>query len=117
MKALLLPCLALLVAGCTATHERPMGGEKTMVSDKVLAMVDENDGRLDIRDHENVRCKRIKLTGSHMVTRLCYTNEEDEEMDHRSSDKMRDRFGKIKCLDSGSQSCNAGLGERGIPGG
>ena len=85
-----------------------MGSEKTMVSDRVLAMVDENGGRLDIREHEDVRCKRIRLTGSHLVTRLCYTREEEEAMEKASRDKTIDRFGKIKCLDRTSTACNAG---------
>ena len=100
----------LFVSGCksVATHERPMNeSEPTMVSQRVAAMLDENGGTLDTREHDNVRCERIKITGSHMVTRLCFTKEEETDSIADNQNKMRDRFGMMKCLDPLSPSCNA----------
>lgn len=93
---------ALLVA-CANTYqvdERPQNaGEDTIVSDQVLAMVDQNDGQLDIREHENVRCKRIKIVGTHIHKRLCYTTEEEEQQAQETYDSYYRNFGVIKCLD------------------
>lgn len=91
--------MALALGGCVATHERPMNqSEKTIVSDKVLAMVDEAGGTLDIREKENVRCRRIRLTGSHITTRLCYTNEEERAIVEQTQEEYYSRFGLQKCL-------------------
>lgn len=111
MSKILIPVLAFAMLGaCIATHERSMNaGEKTLVSDEVLAMVEENDGSLDIREHDNVRCERLRLVGTHMVTRLCYTTEEEKKMAEESRKKYYGRFGAPKCLDQSSASCQGGL--------
>ena len=90
----------VILGGCTATHERPMNaGEKTYVSDRVAQLVDENDGRLDTREHEDVYCERIRRTGTHLVERLCYTKAEKDAMVKAQQDEVRRRFGSIKCMD------------------
>ena len=91
---------AVVMAGCAATHDRPMNkGEKTIVSDKVLAMVEENGGKLDIRKTDNVKCVRNRLVGSHMVQRVCYTLEEFEALAANNKKAYYARFGANKCLD------------------
>ncbi|MEM9529974.1 MAG: hypothetical protein AAGA23_03585 [Pseudomonadota bacterium] len=90
---------AAALTACMAKHERPMNeGEKTIVSDQVLAMVDEAGGELDIREKKNVRCQRIRITGTHMVTRLCYTSEEEKKIAERTQEEYYRRFGPQKCL-------------------
>ncbi len=95
MKTVLLAVMALIVSGCVATHERAMNeSEKTVVSDQVLAMVDEAGGTLDIREKPEVYCKRIRITGSHMVTRVCYTDREDKAMADETQATYYRRFGQ-----------------------
>lgn len=100
-KVIGLAPLVLLAAGCVSTQDRPMNfGEKTYVSDDVREIVANSEsGSVDTREYSNIRCRRYKLVGTHMVTRYCYTSEEEEEMAKNSQDKMRDRFGKQSCLD------------------
>ncbi|MDX1569291.1 MAG: hypothetical protein R3200_02325 [Xanthomonadales bacterium] len=101
MQRVLVSLVAFLfVVGCTATQERPMNaGEKTYVSDRVAQMVEENDGSLDTREHEDVYCERIRRTGTHLVERLCYTKAEKNAMVKAQQDELRRRFGNIKCMD------------------
>ncbi|MFK7956839.1 MAG: hypothetical protein AB8B96_12170 [Lysobacterales bacterium] len=95
MKTILLAVMAFTISGCVATHERGMNeSEKTVVSDQVLAMVDEAGGTLDIREKPEVYCKRIRVTGSHMVTRVCYTSREDEAMAEETKATYYRRFGQ-----------------------
>jgi len=84
-----------MLSGCVATHERPMNeSEITVVSDDVMAMVDEAGGTLDIRDKPEVYCKRIRVTGSHMVTRVCYTKREDHAMAEETQATYYRRYGQ-----------------------
>ena len=108
MKKLSLAALVALTFGCTATHERPMNdGEKTYVSERVAQLVEDNEGILDTREHDDVYCERIRRTGTHMVERLCYTRAEKEAMVKAQQDEMTRRFGKIKCMDrTTGGSCN-----------
>ncbi len=98
-----------LASGCVGLDERPMNaGEDTLVSKNVLSMVEQNNGRLDTREHANVGCKRIKLTGSHIHTRICYTTEEERLQAEHTADEYYRRFGSFGCGDPGSAACNAG---------
>jgi len=101
MKTLLIILIAAMLCGCVAKHKRILNeSEKTLVSDDVHALVMAADeGLLDIRQHKNVRCERIRLTGSHITTRLCYTTEEEKEMVRRASEAYFRAFGFSKCLD------------------
>ncbi len=100
-------CCAAALSGCLATHERPMNySEDTLVSDKVLAMVEEADGELDIREKPNVRCQRIRITGSHLITRLCYTTEEEKKIAKETRENYYRRFGAQKCLSGGNCAGN-----------
>ncbi len=93
MKTMIL-LTALITSGCVATHERGMNdSEKTLVSNDVSAMVDEAGGALDIREEPEVHCQRIKLTGSHMVTRLCYTGREEQASAEQTKATIYRRFG------------------------
>ena len=74
-------------------------GEKTYVSNQVAQLVEDNDGVLDTREHDDVYCERIRRTGTHLVERLCYTRAEKEAMDRATQDELRRRFGAQKCLD------------------
>lgn len=95
MKNLLTPLAAIILGGCVATHERPMNySEKTIVSDEVLAMVDEAGGELDTREEPSVRCQRIRLTGTHMVTRICYTSPEEQAAAENTKAAYYRRFGQ-----------------------
>ncbi len=103
LKPIITLFASFLLVACANTYhtdERPQNdGEKTIVSNHVLAMVDQNDGKLDIRQHENIRCKRIKIVGTHIHKRLCYTTEEEERMAQQTYDAYYRNFGAIKCLD------------------
>lgn len=101
MPRTLLCCAAVALAGCISTQDRPMNhGEQTMVSDDVRTLVEESkDGQIDTREFPDIRCRRFKLVGTHMVTRYCYSAREEEEALAENQDKMRDRWGKLKCLD------------------
>ncbi|MEM9302518.1 MAG: hypothetical protein AAGE01_10430 [Pseudomonadota bacterium] len=79
----------LVLTACTATHERPMrASEKTLLSEDVSQRLAENDGMLDTRKEKDIRCDRIKITGSHLVTRVCYTLGEDEDSSQMSQDRL-----------------------------
>ena len=101
MKLIPTLLMAFTLGACAAKHERIVNdGEKTIVSDKVLEMVlAAEDGLLDIREHENVRCRRIRIVGTHMVQRLCYTTEEEEEQARKTQAEYYAGFGANKCLD------------------
>lgn len=95
MTKKLLPFALLLLTGCVATHERPMNEvEDTIVSNQVLAMVDEAGGELDIREEPKVRCERIRLTGTHMVTRHCYTLAESARSSEQTQNAYYRRYGQ-----------------------
>lgn len=111
-----LPKLVLAAAGiigltgCVATHERPMNdGERTFVSEDVAALLDDNDGTVDTREYPDILCRRYKLVGTHMVTRVCYSRDEDEEMAKDTGNRIRDRWGAQKCLSQTSVACQSGL--------
>lgn len=105
----------IALAGCSnmdtmQTDKRPMNaGETTLVSDQVLAMVDANGGSLDTREHNEVKCKRVKIVGTHIHRRFCYTTEEERQMAEETADRYYARFGLPKCLDGASVACQAGL--------
>lgn len=100
-------CIAL--TACVSQDKRLNNkSEDTLVSAKVLTMVEANDGTLDARDHDNVKCKRLRIVGSHRVTRFCYTSEEEKAMAQKAKDKYLDRFGPQKCLDRSSGACGGG---------
>ncbi len=96
--------LCVLLAACAGTQtahvqERPMNdGERTQVSPKVLAMVDDSGGKLDIREHKNVKCKRIKIVGTHIHKRICYTTQEEALLAKQTYDQYYRTFGHNKCL-------------------
>ncbi len=122
MPRVMLLCFVVLSVGCVSTQDRPMNkSEKTVLSEAVAEIVAEDqDGIVDIREHKQVRCTRFKRVGTHMVTRHCYTIGEEEESQLANQNRMRDRFGKMDCLDqtlSGACS-NAALQDpfAGLPG-
>ena len=84
-----------LLVGCTTsgTQERPMrDSEKTVLSLAVTERLDESeDGQLDVREHADIKCERFKITGSHMVHRVCFTLAEEDGMGRTT----RDRFERI----------------------
>lgn len=120
-KALLAAAVAATV-GCASTQDRPMNsGELTYASQEVRKRVNESkDGILDVRQHSDIRCRRFKRVGTHMVTRVCYTKEEEEALTNATQDTVRDRFGKQSCLDRtlGGACSNAALQDpfAGLPG-
>ena len=89
MRLIALLC-ALALSACAATHDRPMrASEKTLLSEEVgERLLAAEDGKLDIRDQKDIRCERVRTTGSHMVTRVCYTLGEDEDMSQYSQDRL-----------------------------
>ncbi len=96
MPRIVFACLvSAVLVGCTttSTEDRPMrDSEMTFLSPDVSEMLDESeDGELDIREHAEVRCERVKITGSHMVHRMCFTVAEEDGMGRAS----RDRFERI----------------------
>lgn len=94
MKKILL-IAPLLLCACVGTDVRDMNdGEATIVSKDVLAMVEEADGVLDIREKPRVRCKRIRLTGTHRVTRICYTSAEEQAQAEATQARYYQRFGQ-----------------------
>ncbi len=117
MKTWSIILIALTVTACAGTNTyqtdyRPMNkSEKTLVSDDVREVVEASDGQIDIRNHPNIKCKRIKLVGSHIHQRLCYTNEEEKKLAEENAARYYARFGLQKCLDSGSAACQNGLDE------
>lgn len=64
------------------------GSERTMLSAEVAERLDESEGYLDTREYNDIRCRRVKLTGSHMVTRHCFTLAEQEAQAEQSQDRM-----------------------------
>jgi len=99
-RAVILVACLTLMSGCIATHERPMNkGEDTIVSNQVLAMMESNGGSLDTRETERVKCVRNRMIGTHMVTRVCYTLDEYNEMVTQNQQAYLAKFGASKCLD------------------
>ena len=101
MKLIILLLIALTLGACVAKHSRILNeGEKTFVSNDVREMVlAADEGLLDIREQENVRCRRIRIVGTHMVHRLCYTTEEDAEQARQTQAKYYASFGANKNVD------------------
>ena len=87
--------------GCVSTQDRPKNaGELTYASQEVRERVAQSaNGRIDTRKESDIRCRRFRMTGTHMVTRVCYTKEEEEALTKATQDTVRDRFGKQSCLD------------------
>jgi len=108
MKILLAILIATLLCGCLAKHKRILNeGEQTIVSDDVRALVlAADEGLLDIRLHDNVSCRRIKIVGTHLVKRFCYTREEEREMYRKTQEEYWKAFGFNKCLNPGVCSGN-----------
>lgn len=82
--------IVILMSACVARHERPMrGSEDTILSDQVAKRLAESEqGYLDTREHSDILCRRVRITGSHMVTRVCYTMQEDEDITHETRKAM-----------------------------
>ena len=81
MKTLPVICLCTLLTACVTAEQRLNNrSERTLLSAKVHTLLDESNGTLDTREHADVGCERIRIVGSHLVTRFCYTSEEDKEM-------------------------------------
>ncbi len=110
----LFACTVMMACANTYhTDERPQNdGEKTIVSNQVLAMVDQNNGTLDIRQHDNVRCKRIKIVGTHIHKRFCYTTEEEKRMAEETYDAYYRNFGPATCLTEAVCGADGGVGIR-----
>ena len=71
MKILLVFIFSAALSACVSQNERLNNrSEDTLLSPDVKDLLAENDGLLDTREHEKVRCKRIRIVGSHRVTRL-----------------------------------------------
>jgi hypothetical protein len=102
MKKLVLATLPLALAACVSTADRPMNdGEATFVSQEVRKIVEKSEeGLVDTREFPDIRCRRFKRVGSHMVNRYCYTKDEEDEALQRNHDTMRDRWAKQPCLDN-----------------
>ena len=100
MKILITLLTAALLCGCLAKHSRMLNeGEKTLVSADVRELVlAAEDGLLDIREHKNIRCERIRIVGTHLLTRLCFTKEESREMARKTQEEYWKAFGFTKCL-------------------
>lgn len=82
--------IILSLTACVSTNER-MGNrsEDTLISPEVERLLADNDGYLDTREHTNVRCARVRLVGTHRITKHCYTLEEDEAMRLRTQKELR----------------------------
>ncbi len=95
MKSPILLVSVLLLAGCLATHDRPMNeSEETIASRTVMAMVEDAGGTLDTREDPKVRCERIRITGTHMVTRMCFTEDEARWSQEETMNRYYRRFGQ-----------------------
>ena len=94
MTKMFVLCLCALLAACVTQDKRLNNkSERTLLSANVRTMLEESDGTLDTREHDNMTCERIRITGSHMVTRFCYTREEEKEMlDVRAGDDSEARM-------------------------
>lgn len=90
-------CVAFLCA-CSTTNMQPTHySDKTVVSPKVAALVNEK-GAIDIRQETDVVCERVRITGSHIVTRHCYTRTEMTDAERANQEAMRDNFGRVICM-------------------
>lgn len=102
--------ISVLLTGCLGTHVRPMNrGEKTVVSDDVEALLAVSDGAIDTRDFPDIRCRRYKTVGTHMITRYCYFKQEEEDSSQMNRDGMLDTWGRVPCVSRTSIACQAGL--------
>lgn len=107
---------AVVVSGCISRHDRPANpGERTIISEDVAEKLAENGGALDTRDYPDIRCRRYKLVGTHMVTRVCSSVAEEEALAQESEDAARNVLGRQSCLSRSSLACNGGIDEPGNP--
>lgn len=102
--------LSLMLSACISQEQRGVNrSEDTILSKEVQRLLAENDGILDIREHPTVGCVRVRLVGSHMVKRFCYTNQEEKDAAHANQNSYYESFGPQQCLDQGSVACQAGM--------
>ncbi len=90
--------LVLLVAACAGNEKK----EGVILSDGFLAIAEKENGKVDTDKYPNVRCKRIRLTGTHLIKKVCYTSEEEEKLARQHVDEYYRTLGLRNCDD---QSC------------
>lgn len=108
--------LSCLLSACISQEQRGANrSEDTILSKQVEKLLAENDGILDLREHPDVGCVRVRLVGTHMVKRFCYTNQEEKDAAQANQSSYYARFGPQQCLDQGSVACQAGMEVAGQP--
>jgi len=102
--------LSLGLSACISQEQRRVNrSENTILSQDVDKLLAENDGVIDTRNHPNVGCTRVRLVGTHRVTRFCYTTQEEKEAAEANETAYYGRFGPQRCLDQTAVGCQAGL--------
>ena len=102
--------LSLLCTACITQEQRaPNRSEDTILSKEVAKLLAQNDGVLDIREHPTVGCTRVRLVGSHLVKRFCYTSQEEKDSARANQDAYYRKFGPQPCLDTSHPACGGGV--------
>lgn len=93
MRTTITLALCFGLAACVSKQDRPMRySEDTVLSQEVSKRLDEQDGELDVREHEDIRCERIRIVGTHMITRHCYTLGESAATADRNRNEIERRL-------------------------
>lgn len=112
-RLLLLAIIALALSACASTQRRAMNdGERTITTDKVRALV-QAQGAVDVRFDEQIRCERIRIVGTHLIQRFCYSGAEAKEA---ARDAMRRYSRSVTIGGCGAGGCSSG-GPRAAEGG
>ena len=89
MKLIQLMLLAgiLAVAGC-ASNSPQIADEDVAVSENTVAKADD-DGKVDLRERDDMVCKRYKPTGSHRTKLICQSRAQADAEARRTQDGAR----------------------------
>ena len=104
MKKLATLLTAVAITACAAPDRRQADTDiPTRISPGVLAIAEAENGVVDTDKHTDVHCERVKIVGTHLHERICYTQAESRAAARRHADAYYRRFGAgNRCLDQTS---------------
>ena len=112
-RLLVVAIVALALNACASTQRRAMNdGERTLTTGTVRALV-QSQGEVDVRFDERIRCERIRIVGTHLIQRFCYSGADAKEA---ARDAMRRYSRSVTVGGCGAGGCSGG-GPRAAEGG
>lgn len=98
MKAVFIIIVSCLLIACTPPEKNR---ERLIVTEGVKKQVEE-EGKVTANDGKSkVHCERIKKTGSNLVRRVCYTEDEWTTKEQRNRDALEKAASRNTCQGRG----------------